>query len=312
MGQKAKKILVTSLFFILLPYIFGIMNKTKAEGVTWMNMEEIEVESEPVHFVKYEDKLSVQEIPMEEFLVGALAATVNVEYDLELLKAQAVLLRSTFYTKLLQQQTVSGQDIDKKMINWEEVSNSYLTQSQMKKIWKEDYEENYKKIIKAVEETKGIIITYKETPIEGIYHAMSSGKTRNATEVFLKEQYPYLESVLCEKNVESSDFLQSVEIPKDRIEILTIDERDSAGYVTFLTCNGEKITGEQFRKKYELASANFTVLEKENEFVIETKGMGHGLGLDQYYGNYLAKKEYSYTEILDYFFKDTKLSKIQE
>ena len=51
---------------------------------------------------------------------------------------------------------------------------------------------------------------------------------------------------------------------------------------------------------------------RENEFIIETKGSGHGLGMDQYYGNYLAENEYSYTEILDYFFKDTKLSKMKE
>ena len=312
MKQKARDFFVIVLFLILLPYVLGIMNKTKTEGVTWMNMEEIKEEEEAVHFVKYEDKLSVQEIPLEEFLIGALATTINVEYDLEVLKAQAVLLRSTYYTKLQKQSTVSGQNIDRNIIDWEKVSNGYLTQSQMKKIWKENYEENYKKVVSAVEETKGIIITYEEQPIEGIYHAMSSGKTRNAAEVFGQDEYTYLESVLCEKNVESQDFLQSVAISKETLNTLIIEQRDAAGYVTGLICNGEKITGEQFRKKYELASANFTFTEKENEFVIETKGSGHGLGMDQYYGNYLAENEYSYTEILDYFFKDTKLSKMKE
>lgn len=312
MKQKARDFFVIVLFLILLPYVLGIMNKTKTEGVTWMNMEEIKEEEEVAHFVKYEDKLSVQEIPLEEFLIGALATTINVEYDLEVLKAQAVLLRSTYYTKLQKQGTVSGQNIDRNIIGWEKVSNGYLTQSQMKKIWKENYEENYKKVVSAVEETKGIIVTYEEHPIEGIYHAMSSGKTRNAKEVFVQNEYTYLESVLCEKNVESQEFLQSVAISKETLNTLIIEQRDTAGYVISLICNGEKITGEQFRKKYELASANFTFTEKENEFIIETKGSGHGLGMDQYYSNYLAENDYSYTEILDYFFKDTKLSKMKE
>ena len=84
MKQKARDFFVIVLFLILLPYVLGIMNKTKTEGVTWMNMEEIKEEEEAVHFVKYEDKLSVQEIPLEEFLIGALATTINVEYDFQM------------------------------------------------------------------------------------------------------------------------------------------------------------------------------------------------------------------------------------
>lgn len=312
MKQTIKDCVVLLLFLILLPYVMGIMNRTKEEGVSWMNMEKIEEEEQEVYFVKYEDNLSIQEIPVEKFLIGALAGTVPVEYDLEVLKAQAVLLRSTCYAKLQKQGTVSGQNMDKKIIGWEEVEKGYLTRSQMKKIWKGEYEENYKKVTKAVEETKGIIITYEENPIEGTYHAMSGGKTRNGGESLGNEEYEWLESVSCEKNVESDDFLQKMEISKEQIKNISVESRDEAGYVTVVNCNGKQMTGEQFREKYGLASANFTVEETEKKFLITTKGMGHGFGMDQYYSNYLAKNEYSYTEILDYFFKDTKLSKIGE
>lgn len=312
MRQGIKDACVLILFLLLLPYVMGIMNKTREEGVSWMNMEEVEEEEEVTNFVKYEDKLLIQEIPMEEFLVGALAGTIPIDYQIEVLKAQAILLRSTCYTKLKNEGTVSGQDLNKKIIEWDKVSSGYMTQNQMKKIWKDDYEANYKKVVKAVEETKGIIITYKENPIEGTYHAMSGGKTRNGKDILEGGDYGYLEGVLCEKNVESDEFLHSVEISKEQVQSLSIEGRDDAGYVTAVLCNGEKMTGEQFRDIYELASANFTFEDKDNQFIITTKGMGHGLGMDQYYGEILAENDYTYTEILDYFFKDTKLSKITE
>lgn len=312
MKQGIKDGLVLLLFLVLLPYVMGIMNKTKEEGVGWMNMEKIEIKEEAANFVRYEDKLHIQEIPLEEFLIGALAGTIPIEYEKEVLKAQAVLLRSTCYGGLEKEGTVSGQGAEKKVIDWEKIGNGYLTQNQMKKIWKEDYETNYKRVKEAVEETKGIIITYQENPIEGTYHAMSGGKTRNGRDILKEADYGWLESVLCEKNVESDNFLQAVSISKKQIWELSIESRDEAGYVTAVFCNGEKLTGEQFREKYELASANFTFEEKNEEYVITTKGMGHGLGMDQYYGNYLAEHQYNYTEILDYFFKDTKLSKITE
>ncbi|MBD5542692.1 MAG: hypothetical protein HDR01_00240 [Lachnospiraceae bacterium] len=312
MKQRIKDGLVLLLFLVLLPYIMGIMSKTKEEGVGWMNMETMEEKEEATNFVRYEDELHIQEIPLEEFLVGALAATVPITYEKELLKAQAVLLRSTCCAEMEREGTVSGQGMEKKIIEWNKIGTGYLTRSQMKKIWKEDYEVHYKKVEEAVEETKGIIITYQETPIEGTYHAMSGGKTRNGMDILKEEDYSFLESVFCEKNVESGEFLQTVSISKKQIQMLSIENRDEAGYVTAVICDGEKLTGEQFREKYGLASANFTFEEKEEEFVITTKGMGHGLGMDQYYGNYLAKNQYSYTEILDYFFKDTKLSKIAE
>lgn len=312
MKQGIKDGLVLLLFLVLLPYVMGIMNKTKEEGVSWMNMEIIETEEKTTNFVRYEDKLHIQEIPVEEFLIGALAGTVPVEYEIEVLKAQAVLLRSTCYAGLEQEGTVSGQDAEKKVIEWEKIGKGYLTQNQMKKIWKEDYEANYKKVVQAVKETKGIIITYQESPIEGTYHAMSGGKTRNGQDILKGDNYGWLEGVLCEKNVESDDFLQTVSISKKNMQTLSIESRDEAGYVMAVICDGKKLTGEQFREKYELASANFTFEEKSSEFVITTKGKGHGLGMDQYYSNYLAKSQYNYTQILDYFFKDTKLSKITE
>lgn len=312
MKQGIKDGFVLLLFLVLLPYVMGIFNKTKEEGVSWMNMEKIEEKEEITNFVRYEDKLHIQEIPLEEFLVGALAGTIPITYEKEVLKAQAVLLRSTCYAELEREGTVSGQGMERKVIEWDKIGTGYLNRNEMKKIWKEDYEINYKKVQEAVEETKGIIITYQENPIEGTYHAMSGGKTRNGADILQGDSYEWLESVLCEKNVESDDFLQMVSVPQKQIQTLSIETRDEAGYVTAVICNGEKMTGEQFREKYELASANFVFEEKNAEFVITTKGMGHGLGMDQYYGNYLAKNQNNYTEILDYFFKNTKLSKITE
>ena len=43
-----------------------------------------------------------------------------------------------------------------------------------------------------------------------------------------------------------------------------------------------------------------------------TKGIGHGFGYDQYYGNLLAEQGQDYQEILHYFYQNIELANIGE
>ena len=95
---------------------------------------------------------------------------------------------------------------------------------------------------------------------------------------------------------------------RPEVEILS---RDSAGYVLRVKIGEELFTGEQFRKKLGLASADFTIMEMDDTKVITTKGRGHGLGMSQYTANHMAAQGADHREILAEFFPGTELIKTE-
>lgn len=96
------------------------------------------------------------------YLAGILAGETDGGYEIEALKAQAVVLRTELYRTEKEKQTI----LDK-----------CLTQTQMKKKWGPKYEENLKKCQQAAQETKGIVLWYHETFAWAPFHQSSNGKT---------------------------------------------------------------------------------------------------------------------------------------
>ena len=93
---------------------------------------------------------------------------------------------------------------------------------------------------------------------------------------------------------------------------ITIEEKDSAGYVTKAQMNGKSYTGEELRGELGLKSANFNVTELEpGKIRIVTKGHGHGFGLSQYTAQKMAEKGEDYRKILQYFFPSTELENVE-
>lgn len=258
----------------------------------------IDTTQNSLYQVVFEDNRGRSVISLEEYLVGILPTTIDINYELETLKAQAVLLRST----LLYEMNKEGvRQIDSGKFHY-----TYMTEGAWKKIWKENYGTNYEKCMRAVNETEGITLSYKGENIPGTFCAISAGKTRKDK----SRQYPYLKSVQCSKSVEASDYLQLYNFPINQWESLEIIEKDENGYANIVEADGKKMSGEAFRIEYGLASSCMKIL-KGKEYVIETRGKGHGLGMDQYYANCLAKEgeDVDYMEILNYFYQNISFEK---
>ena len=163
---------------------------------------------------------------------------------------------------------------------------------------------------KAVDATVGQVLTYngKLKPVP--YHEISNGKTRDGTEVFHSEEYAYLKSVDSSQDKESPDYINSTYVPVDQLPSnLVIKKRDSAGYVTALTADGNWLEGETFRQGLHLASADFSVQKVGKMARFLCKGKGHGLGFSQYGGNEMAKNGNSWEEILEAYFPEMEIEK---
>jgi len=197
---------------------------------------------------------------------------------------------------------------------------------------KEQKDEN--DIRKAIIATKGIILCFQEHTIEAAFCYATAGQTRNADEIFGDDRYPYLSSVVCEddKNstyhfaqyhFEKQDFFQKVQkllLGNNRMDIQETEdmsledvtfEKESTGYVHRIGYEKEQlwIDATSFQEMFGLQSPNFLVEEREKEMVITTKGIGHGLGVSVYQAICMASEEKSMKEIVAYFYAGVTLEK---
>lgn len=239
--------------------------------------------------VRIEGENSSMLMPAEEYMLGEMAAVTDPEYEIECQKALAVLIRGNLEKK---------RNLQEKEISTDESFCNFFTRRRMYGANQQQYEE---KLQRAIMETSGLIAVSGNYILEGNYHAVSAGATRNAKDS---------DSVSCDKSMEAADFFYQKEIKKQLIDSLTVEKRDTAGYVETMKLDGKVVSGEFFREKFDLPSANFDIEETEDAYLITTRGKGHGLGMDIYYANELAKQGYNYNQILNYFFKDFILKKI--
>lgn len=252
-------------------------------------------------------------MPAETYLQGALAASISGESPSELLKAQAIVLRTLCYYEAGRTGSQS--------VEAEKIGQQYLTEKERQKLWQENFSQYEEKLQTAVLETEGIVLAYENEIIEPAYFGVSAGSTRIGSEVYQSEEYPWFQKVECPEDLEYGEYLQEFTIKGEEfLEIMKQEMgqtegsslkfiRDSAGYVTTAVWNGEEIEGEKFRRLFDLPSAHFQIKQEEDTLTFVTKGVGHGLGLDQYAAGRMAQKGQDYRAILSRFFPGCVLEK---
>ncbi len=261
-------------------------------------------------------------VDLEDFTAFVVAAQMDINEEEEALKAQAVIVRTHVYRILKEKKSDS--------ISAEDTGFSYRTYSELEKQWGDKFPENYNKLMKIIDNTSCIIITYEDRPIKPYFHSSSSGYTRNGSEVF-EEEMPYLLSVQSSKDVESENYLQGILIEKkdfaDKLksakkeisisdekplETMQIISRCEAGYIESLQIGNVVMTGDEFAYIFSLNSPNFQVEEYEGKIRVITKGMGHGLGLSMYGACELAKNGKGFKEILKHYYTGVEIKSFIE
>ena len=251
---------------------------------------------------------------VEEYLVHVLAAQIPADFEVETLKAQAVLARTYIYG-LMENRT----DIYE-----EELDMDALSTEQMKALWGEnEYLTNLAKLQKAVNETTGFYILYDGTIIEPLFCYASAGKTRSRG-----DELPYLKQVeslgdLLAENYRSlpvfeiKAFVRRVnEIPgavmvgEDELENgggIQIVERDNSGYVKQVQIGQKTYTGEEVQYALGLASPCYSFERLDGKIRVICKGVGHGYGFAQFGANEMAKEGKTYEELLKYYFQNVEI-----
>jgi len=259
----------------------------------------------------------IEHIPLEQYVIGVVAAEMPADFELEALKAQALTARTYIVKQMLSDQPMElpkGANVTDTVMH-----QVYYNDEELKKRWGADYDWKMKRIVKAVQETQGQIITYNNAPIEAAFFSTSNGFTENS-EAYWQNDFPYLKSVASPWDEQSPKFYHQtamtvaefeqrlgVKLPNDG-SVGVIVSRTPGKRVAVVDINGKQLTGREIREKLELKSTDFTWVRKGNEIVITTKGYGHGVGMSQYGANFLAKQGKTYKDIVQYYYRGVTVS----
>ena len=256
----------------------------------------------------YRSNDKIETLDLEDYTLGVVAAEMPASFNIEALKAQAILAR-TYALKSLKNgkkltDTVSTQ--------------AYIDTDGMRKKWGSEYSKYYTKLKNAVNCTKGQYITYNNQIIDAVYHSTSNGFTEDSSEVW-GYSVPYLKSVKSEWDKKTSSYertiTKSIEDVKQILELTNIDnieivKRNTSNRVSKVKINDNEYTGVDLRTLLSLRSTDFDIEIKDGNLIITTRGYGHGVGLSQYGANAMANNGYTYENIIKYYYSGINISKL--
>lgn len=259
--------------------------------------------------------LVVNELPIEEYLVGLINCEISSLWPVEAVKAQAVIARSyAIYQKDARRNALY-----------------HLESSVMDQVYDGvDIEDS--RAARAVSDTVGEVLVYGSGIIQAFYHSNCGGHTESAENVWGGD-VPYLQGVECRYCLNTPSARWEISLPLKKTEALL----KSAGYqvaglrevrtgrpnrsgrVTGLTLSGSKgdvsIPAVNFRKAIGygvIKSTNFTVRQKGDDLFFSGAGNGHGVGLCQWGSKQRAGDGFNYREILAYYYPGVRIEKLKQ
>lgn len=260
------------------------------------------------------DSSEVTEMDMRDYIIGVVAAEVPASYATEAIKAQAIVAQTyAEYRKKHPDRTISGDISDDSSKH-----QGYMTKAEMKEKWGEAYESYLTKIEDAVDSVAGKVILYENEPVMAAYHAISSGKTESAKNIW-GEDIPYLQTADSEWDTYSSRYTSEVRLTAAEVknimktqknadfdspeeEWIGIKKKTDNGTVLEVMICGVDLTGIKARELFTLRSPVFETEYKDGEFIFTVSGYGHGVGMSQNGANCMAKEGKTAEEIIKHYY----------
>ena len=310
-----RKMLIIAVVLIGIPFLIVIfLDNQKSDYKE--KVIELDYVSNVMVRVKRVSLDRIDNVRLEEYVVGAVSGEMPASFEIEALKAQAVASRSYVLKKINDNKNNSYDVVDT-------TSNQvYLDDDELKDKWKDNYTTYINKVREAVNETSMEYLEYNGSIANTMFFSTSNGYTEDSVVVF-SEDIPYLKSVDSEWDSDvNSNFLYSESFSlKDFYEKLGLDysknlnvdilERSSSNRIVKLKINGVEFSGRDVYNKLKIRSTDFTVVQDGDNVIFKTKGYGHGVGMSQYGALGMAREGYNYKEILSHYYNGTNLKKYE-
>jgi len=259
--------------------------------------------------------LVVNELPLEEYLVGLINCEISSAWPIEAVKAQAVIAR-TYALNRKQARSLSFYHLESSVID-QVYDGCEIEDSRARR---------------GVFDTAGEVLAYQGAVIQAFYHSNCGGRTEASEHVWGK-RLPYLGGVECRYCLTSPSSAWDLKVALPELEErlkaaghkvsgvtdIRPGARNSRGrlsHVMVVSSRGTlTLTGDQFRKAIGygvIKSTNFTVKVENGEAGFAGLGNGHGVGLCQWGAKQRALDGFGYAEILTYYYPGTDLTKFSD
>lgn len=260
--------------------------------------------------------LVINQLPLEEYLVGLINCEISSAWPIDAVKAQAIIARTYAVNRKMARIT----------------SQYHLESSVIDQVYEGCMIED-SRARRAVLETAGEVLTFGGGIIQAFYHSSCGGRTENSENVW-GASLPYLKGVECQYCLTSPtgttwEYKLSLKDIEDRlragghkvsglydIKPGAVNSRGRLKQVSLLASKGSgAITGEQFRKAVGygvIKSTRFTMKNTKNEISFSGSGNGHGVGLCQWGAKQRALDGFGCGEILSYYYPGTEMKKLSD
>lgn len=324
-----KKIFIILIIFILtifaIPIIFTKTNKVKGEDIKEEENTIEEITLKDYNYKQYntikvlhKSTNVIEELPLDEYLLGVVSAEMPATFEQEALNAQAVVARTYTIYSITHNNNKHG---EADICDDSACCQAWISKDDRMSKWEESVrEENWRKIQLAINNTTGKIITYNSEVIDAFFHSNSGGITEVPVNVWGGTEYPYLQSVETSGEDAYSQFSSEVVVTKEELknkiiqkhpdftidynesECIKILEYTEGGRIKTLKIGNLNLSGVEVRSILGLKSANFEVIMEGDNIKFVVKGYGHGVGMSQTGADSMAKAGSNYEEIIKHFY----------
>lgn len=325
-----KKIITLILIFVLTCFMLPIIFTKKydaQETTTVLQEQKNEYDYKQYNTIKllHTETGEIEEINLDEYLYGVVSAEMPANFHEEALKAQSLVARTYTIYKIINGSKHEGADI----CDSASCCQAWISKENRFAKWNEnEAENNWEKIVSAVEATKGQIITYEGKPINAFFHSNSGGTTETATNVWGGTNYPYLQTVQTSGEDAYTQYSSNVTLTKDEViqkikeyhsdaqinfeneNEIQILENTESGRVKTIKFGNIQISGVETRTIFGLRSAKFTVKIEGDNVIFEVLGYGHGVGMSQTGADSMAKLGNNYETIIKHYYTGVEIKNV--
>jgi stage II sporulation protein D len=253
-----------------------------------------------------------EQLKLEDYIKGVIAAEIGPNFPMEALKAQAIVARTMTLALINYEHGTQGKhgtDASDDHTEFQAYDNKQISDN----------------IAKAVDETRGQILTYNGKFVYAEFHSVSPYKTASIEEGFPKlkdKASAYIVPVDTNglKNAPEKYRDWTVKVPRSTIknimgakagslDDIKIDQKGPSGRALTVTAGSASIAGVDLRQKVgfdKLFSTYFTSIGVEgNNVVFKGQGWGHGCGMEQWGAFTMAQEGKVAQEIVEHYYPGT-------
>lgn len=258
---------------------------------------------------------NLQQMSLEDYLLGVVLAEMPASFEPEALKAQAVVAR-TYTCKRMEggKHDAAAVCMNPGCCQGFRAPADYLDEG--------GKQTAVDKVRSAVKSTDGQVLHYDGSLIDATYFSCSGGSTEDAVAVW-GQDVPYLRAVDSPGEEDAPRFTDSVSFTSSEFagKLGLSDQGDPAswfgavrytegGGVDTMVIRGKTFSGTRLRSALGLRSTAFSVSVDGKTITVTTRGFGHRVGMSQYGAQAMAQTGSSCAEILAHYYTGAELVRL--